>query len=86
MLQESNEITATDRIFEIQQELTRISALLNYARNPIRQAYGDDPTQDDADKEESDFMISVQIENLDDAIQELDQLRLDLLDGTQETI
>lgn len=86
MLQESNELTATERLFEIELDLARISALIGYARLPLERAYGDEPTQDDADKENSDFMISVQLENLDDVIQELDQLRLDLLDGTQETI
>lgn len=78
--------TATDRLWEIQQELTRINAMIDHARTPLGRAYNDLPTQDDADKEEVDDELEIQIQNLEAVIQDIDQLRIDLIDGTQELI
>ena len=82
-MSQSYEITATDRIFEIEQDLHRIRALIENARLMLER---EEATQRDADKEQAAWEISVQLENMEDTIQNLDQLRLDLLDGTQEYI
>lgn len=83
MFCESNEVTATDRIFEIQQELTRITALIDNARIPLEL---DDDRAPDEILEELTEALEIQMQNLDDVIRDLDQLRLDLLNGTQKVI
>ena len=83
MFCESNERTATDRIFEIQQELTRITALIDHARLPLE--LGDDRAPEEA-LEELNEALEIQTQNLDDVIRSLEQLRKDLQDGTQKII
>lgn len=83
MSNESNKATATGRIFEIQQELTRISAWIDRACLPLEFPEDKDPEEI---MEELDEELTAQTGNIDDVIRELDRLRLDLLDGTQELI
>lgn len=82
MLQESNELTATERLFEIELELARISAWIDRACLPLEEP---DRDPEEIMAEQATELI-IQTGNIDEVIRALDQLRLDLLDGTQETI
>ena len=77
-------MTAEERIFEIQQELAGILALIDHARLSL--SIVPDDMDDDACMAKVDEDLHLQILSLADVIRNLDRLRLDLLDGTQEVI
>ena len=84
MKNEATNTTATERIFKIQQELTRIRTLIDHARLPLEIV--EDGMDYDASMEKVDHDLHSQIMNLADVIRDLDSLRIDLMTGTQELI
>ena len=84
MLQESNEITATDRIFEIQKELYRIFHEISDEIQPLATTVNGEPAPGAAERAKREIFNSLC--SLNEAANKLDSLRMDLEDGTQELI